>query len=576
MVVRTKGKRFQDILIEKEFFSREDVHQFEEQARKAEISLAEYLLMQGKISEEETARIYSEQFSIEYIDLNKFDFQKELFEEIPIDYMFKYNFVPLALRGNTIHIAVSNPMEIILFDELETLLDKKIKIYVTTKASISQTLKKSEGSQRHLEKMSEEFKNRGEDQELLADEIISIEKISDSSKDIIKLVDSVIFNSIQRRASDIHFESTEIGMMIKYRIDGVLVRATDPLGIKFMNPIISRIKIMSELDISERNIPQDGRFKRRLSNKAIDFRVSILPSVYGEDCVIRILDKEAISAEFTELTLEVLGIESEEILKIQRHIKEPHGMILVTGPTGSGKTTTLYAALHEIRTTEDKIITIEDPVEYHLNGVTQVPINEKKGLTFAKGLRSILRHDPDKIMVGEIRDQETAEIAVQAALTGHLVLTTVHANTAVDVIGRFLNMKVETYNFVSALSCIISQRLIRKICPACKAIDQNINEYIEKMGYPPERYRDFTHYKGRGCFDCHGTGFLGREAVLEIITVNDVIRKLILDRRSASEIKTQAKNQGTRFLREVMEEKLRKGVTTLKEIDRVSFISSEI
>lgn len=576
MVVRTKGKRYQDILVEKKLFPREDVLNFEDQARKSGISLADYLLAQGKISEEETARIYSEQFNIEYIDLSKFEFQKELFEEIPIDYMFKYNFVPLSLRGNTIHIAVSNPTDIILFDELETLLDKKIKIFVTTKTSISQTLKKSEGSQRHLEKMSEEFRNRGEEQELLTDEIISIEKISDSSKDIIKLVDSIIFNSIQRRASDIHFECTELGMAIKYRIDGVLVKATETLGIKFMNPIISRIKIMSELDIAERKIPQDGRFKRRLGSKAIDFRVSILPSIYGEDCVIRILDKEAISTEFTELTLEVLGIENDEIIKIKRHIKEPHGMILVTGPTGSGKTTTLYAALNEIRTSEEKIITIEDPVEYHLNGITQVPIAEKKGLTFAKGLRSILRHDPDKIMVGEIRDQETAEIAVQAALTGHLVLTTVHANTAVDVIGRFLNMKVESYNFVSALSCIISQRLIRKICNSCKVIDDNIDEYIEKMGYKAEKYNKYTHYKGRGCFDCHGTGFLGREAVLEVITVNDTIRKLILERASASDIKAQAKYNGTRFLREVMEEKLKKGITNLREIDRVSFISSEI
>lgn len=575
MVVRTKGKKFQDILIEKKRFTAEDVSQFEEQAVKSGISLADYLLMHGKLSEEEAARVYSEQLSIEFIDLSKFEFQKELFEEIPIDYMFKYNFVPLSLRGNTIHIAVSNPTEIILFDELETLLDKKIKIFVTTKAAISQTLKKSEGSQRALEKMSEEFKNRGDEQELKDDEIISIDNISDSSKDIIKLVNSIIFNSIHRRASDIHFECTEGGMIIKYRIDGVLVKATDTLGIKFMNPIISRIKIMSELDIAERNIPQDGRFKRKLHNKSIDFRVSILPSIHGEDCVIRILDKEAIST-FTELKLDVLGIEEEEIGKIKRHIQEPHGMILVTGPTGSGKTTTLYAALNEIRSSEDKIITIEDPVEYHLNGITQVPIHEKKGMTFAKTLRSILRHDPDKIMVGEIRDQETAEIAVQAALTGHLVLTTVHANTAVDVIGRFLNMKVEPYNFVSALNCIVSQRLIRRICNSCRVVDENIEEYIRKMGYKPEKYDYYTHYKGRGCFDCHGTGFLGREAVLEVITVDDNIRELILNRRPASEIKAQAKNNNTRFLREVMEEKLKNGTTTLKEIDRVAYVSSEL
>ena len=363
-------------------------------------------------------------------------------------------------------------------------------------------------------------------------------------------------------------------MVIKYRIDGVLIKAMDTIGKKFMNPIISRIKIMAELDIAERKIPQDGRFKRKLGSKSIDFRVSILPSIYGEDCVIRILDKEAISAEFADLTLEILGIESEEIRKLRRHIKEPFGMILVTGPTGSGKTTTLYAALNEIKTNEDKIITIEDPVEYHLQGITQVPINEKKGMTFAKGLRSILRHDPDKIMVGEIRDPETAEIAVQAALTGHLVLTTVHANTAVDVIGRFLNMKVEPYNFVSALNCMISQRLVRKICPSCKGENTEIEAYIDSMGYSREKFLAYPHYKGRGCFDCHGTGFLGREAIVEVISIDDPIRKLILDKAPASEIKNQAKANHTRFLREVAEIKVQKGITTLKEIDRVTFVSS--
>jgi type IV pilus assembly protein PilB len=329
---------------------------------------------------------------------------------------------------------------------------------------------------------------------------------------------------------------------------------------------------MSELDISEKRIPQDGRFKLRIKGRTIDFRVSIMPSVHGEDCVIRILDKESMNEEFSSLNLDVCGFEREELDGMRRFIREPYGMVLVTGPTGSGKTTTLYAALSEIRNEEDKIVTIEDPVEYQLAGITQIPVNEKKGLTFARGLRSILRHDPDKVMVGEIRDPETAQIAIQSALTGHLVFTTVHANNVVDVVGRFLNMNVEPYNFVSALNCILAQRLVRLICESCKRSVKATRDQLKHSGLDPVRWGDFTFYEGKGCIDCNGTGYRGRTAIAELLDMSDRIREMILQRRAGADIKRAAKEEGMTFLREAALAKVFGGRTTLHEINKVTFV----
>jgi type II secretory ATPase GspE/PulE/Tfp pilus assembly ATPase PilB-like protein len=352
----------------------------------------------------------------------------------------------------------------------------------------------------------------------------------------------------------------------------VLHYAMPPIAKDWHSAIISRIKVMSELDIAERRIPQDGRFRVRYKNRLIDFRVSIMPTIYGEDAVLRVLDKESMSEKFKQLSLEVVGFADDDLVKFRRYIKEPYGMVLVTGPTGSGKTTTLYAALSEIQNDEDKIITIEDPVEYQIKGITQIPVNEKKGLTFARGLRSILRHDPDKIMVGEIRDQETAQIAINAALTGHLVFTTVHANNVLDVIGRFLNMGVEPYNFVSALNCILAQRLVRVICAHCKKRVYYPDSYLIESGLDPEIWRDVPMYEGAGCFECGGTGFRGRTAIHELLDLSERIREMILDKRPSSEIKRVAKEEGMRFLRESALEKVKLGVTTLREINKVTFI----
>jgi type IV pilus assembly protein PilB len=537
------------------------------------VRLAEVDAQGEVLSEEYQAQRLAERLGLEYVDLDHFEIDPELFRSIPVDLMFRYNFVPRQRVPGGLQIVVADPTDVLLMDELELLLGTAIEVCVGTPSAIQEILKKSESSQRVLEEATEEFKIQlvHEDEET-GEETLSIDRLTSDASPIIKLVDSTIFNALQRRASDIHIETREREVVIKYRIDGVLYQAMEPIDKKFHSTIISRIKVMSELDISEKRVPQDGRFKLRVKGRTIDFRVSIMPSVHGEDAVIRILDKESMSREFAHLNLGVCGFDERDLGRLRRFIKEPYGMLLVTGPTGSGKTTTLYAALSEIKNEEDKIITIEDPVEYQLPGITQIPVNEKKGLTFARGLRSILRHDPDKIMVGEIRDPETAQIAIQAALTGHLVFTTVHANNVVDVIGRFLHMGVEPYNFVSALNCILAQRLVRLICNSCKRPVRATEALLVESGLDPARYRDFTFYEGKGCIDCNGTGYVGRTAIAELLDMSDRIREMILQRKPAADIKRAAKEEGMTFLREAALAKVFAGKTTLHEINKVTFV----
>jgi type IV pilus assembly protein PilB len=525
------------------------------------------------LSEELQAQRMAERLGLEYVDLEHFEIDPELFRSIPVDLMFRYNFVPRHRNASGLVVVVPDPTDVLMIDELELLLGSSIEVCVGTQTAIQEILKKSESSQRVLEEATEEFRIQlvTEDEET-GEETLTIDRMTSDSSPIIKLVDSTIFNALQRRASDIHIETRDREVVIKYRIDGVLYQAMEPIDKKFHSTIISRIKVMSELDISEKRIPQDGRFKLRVKGRTVDFRVSIMPSVHGEDAVIRILDKESMSQEFKQLSLDICGFPDRDMHRLRRFIKEPYGMVLVTGPTGSGKTTTLYAALSEIRNEEDKIITIEDPVEYQLPGITQIPVNEKKGLTFARGLRSILRHDPDKVMVGEIRDEETAQIAIQSALTGHLVFTTVHANNVVDVVGRFLNMNVETYNFVSALNCILAQRLVRLICPTCKQSVKASRQQLIESSLDPDRYSDFTFYEGKGCIDCNGTGYLGRTAIAELLDMSDRIRDMILQKKPGSEIKRASHEEGMTFLREAALAKVFAGKTTLHEINKVTFV----
>jgi type IV pilus assembly protein PilB len=527
----------------------------------------------GTSGEDLQAQRVAARLGIPYVDLAAFPINHDLFRTIPVDLMYRYNFIPWKEEGGRLVIVIADPSDVLMVDELEILLGRPLQVCVGAKGAINDVLKKSESGQRVLEAATEEFKIqviRDEDSEE-GEEQLSIDRLTSADSPIIKLVDSTIFNALQRRASDIHIETREREVLIKYRIDGVLYNAMDPIDKRFHSTIISRIKVMSELDIAEKRIPQDGRFKLKIKGRAIDFRVSIMPSVHGEDAVIRILDKESVNEEFAELRLDVLGFTPEDLRRLRKFIREPYGMVLVTGPTGSGKTTTLYAALSEIRSNEDKIVTIEDPVEYQLPGITQIPVNEKKGLTFARGLRSILRHDPDKIMVGEIRDEETAQIAIQSALTGHLVFTTVHANNVVDVLGRFLNMKVEPYNFVSALNCVVAQRLVRIICPRCKTPVRYTAEVLKESGIDPKK-ESHTFYEGKGCIECNGTGYMGRMAIAEILDMSDRIRDLILDRKSAAEIKRAAREEGMTFMRESAVQRVLEGKTTLREINKATFV----
>ncbi|MBN8733738.1 MAG: type II/IV secretion system protein [Acidobacteria bacterium] len=525
--------------------------------------------------EQAQARQLALRYRCEFVDLRESHIDHDLFQTVPVDLMFRYNFVPLRLTGSTLEIALADPRNLNLVDELSILIGKKLKVRVAALSQIADLLKKTEQSQRVLDEVTEGFALDVVADEENADETLSIDKLTAADSDIapvIKLVDTTIFNALERRASDIHIETRDQEVVIKYRIDGVLQYAMPPIAKDWHSTIISRIKVMSELDIAERRVPQDGRFRVRYKTRLIDFRVSIMPTVHGEDAVLRVLDKESMSEKFTKLTLEVVGFAESDILKFRRYIKEPYGMVLVTGPTGSGKTTTLYAAINEIKNDEDKIITIEDPVEYQLKGITQIPVNEKKGLTFARGLRSILRHDPDKILVGEIRDQETAQIAINAALTGHLVFTTVHANNVLDVLGRFLNMGVEPYNFISALNCILAQRLVRVICEHCKHEVRYEEDYLRESGLNPEDWRGTPFMEGAGCFECGGTGYHGRTAIHELLDLTERIREMILDKRPASEIKRAATEGGMTFLRDSAVQKVREGVTTLKEINKVTFI----
>src|SRR6187455_1623636 len=453
-----------------------------------------------------------------------------LFNEIPVDLMVRHQFLPLKKDARGLHLAMADPTDLERLDELSGALKARIIPYVATAGAIEVILRRGDATQRVLQEAASGFRISLVRETESGEEVLDLDRLATDSEmsPIIKLVDSIIYNAMESRASDIHIETRDTEVQVKYRIDGALYAKVDPIDLIHHQTLISRIKVMSELDIAERRVPQDGRFRVRYKGRNVDFRVSIMPTIHGEDAVIRILDKEQINEAFKNLNLDVVGFAEEDLRKFRRYIAEPYGMVLVTGPTGSGKTTTLYAALNEIRNEEDKIVTIEDPVEYQLHGITQIPVNEKKGLTFDRGLRSILRHDPDKIMVGEIRDTETAQIAIQSALTGHLVFTTVHANNVIDVIGRFLNMGVEPYNFVSCLNCVLAQRLVRMLCPYCKRQYQAKEQELVESGLRLEIHRNTPFYSNVGCDACNHTGYRGRKCITEFLDLTDEIKEMIL------------------------------------------------
>jgi general secretion pathway protein E len=472
-----------------------------------------------------------------------------------------------AVEGTIVGV-IADPFDA----DLQTWLDAQAKTSVeyrlALQADIQAYISKQEESARAVDNLVPTANDDKRDSRTAA--VLSFASVSEAASPAVKLVNSTLYDALKAGASDVHLESTAGGLSVKYRVDGVLDHAASVSGIEVAEQVISRLKVLAELDIAERRVPQDGSFRVEAGGREIDLRVSIMPSIHGEDAVIRILDKRAMIEAYGSLTLEALGFDAPSLVSLRMLAEEAYGMLLVTGPTGSGKTTTLYAALTEIHNGRDKIITIEDPVEYQLPGILQIPVNEKKGLTFAKGLRSILRHDPDKIMVGEIRDKETAEIAVQSALTGHLVLTTVHANNVFDVFGRFTHMGIDPYAFVSALNGIWAQRLVRLNCPHCAVAHAPSDAELERVHLQRADVADYRFKQGKGCGDCRGTGYKGRKAIAEILTLTDEIRELIIEKRPIRQIKEAARLNGTRSLREAALDLVKRGDTTLEEIKRVT------
>jgi len=562
------------ILLNTGALTEERLSQLLEMQQMDERRLGELALENGWIEPVQLAQALAEQFHLPYLELRDFAPDATLLASLPADFATRFRAVPLQLSDTGLEVAVSDPTRIEDLDGAEMLIGNRLRLRVITEQRLSALLEKIEGGRQMLCQVSEDLKLELVKETERGEELLATEKFGQDASPIIRLVDSTLLDALNKRASDIHIESSAEGVLVKYRVDGVLYDAAEPLDMRYQEQIISRIKVMSELDIAEQRIPQDGRFKIRLGGKSIDFRVSIMPSIHGEDAVIRILDKKSLAVDLKGLSLDILGIHEREAARLRKAIREPYGMLLVTGPTGSGKTTTLYAALSEINSKQEKIITIEDPVEYQVPGVVQVPVNEKKGLTFARGLRSILRHDPDKIMVGEIRDTETAQIAIQSALTGHLVFTTVHANNAFDVLGRFLHMGIDAHNFVSCLNCIAAQRLVRDLCRHCREEVRYSVAELATSGLPAD-FAEKTFYQGAGCRECNGQGFHGRSAIVELLVLTDDLREMIIRKAPMRELKIAARQGGTTFLREAAVEKWLAGTTTLEEINRVTFVAQE-
>ncbi|WP_455379325.1 GspE/PulE family protein [Petrachloros mirabilis] len=533
--------------------------------------LGHTLVSEGILSDEQLARALAFQFGLPFDPLTDFRIDPSFYESMSVKLMHRHPFVPISEQQGRIRVAIPDPQDLLGLDELELLIGHGLDFVVSPKGAIFGALERSEGSSQTLRELEAEYRSVLVKEDERGEEVLTVNHGGEDQSPAVKLLDSILLSALQRRASDIHIEAADRATKVKFRVDGILIPAMEPLDLRLHAPLVSRLKVMSDLDIAERRIPQDGSFRMRLERKTVDFRVSIVPSVFGESVVVRILDRDAITAGVSTLRLDRLGFNEEDLRRFRRAVTRPYGMALVTGPTGSGKTTTLYAAITEMNIKEDKLITIEDPVEYQLPGVVQIPVNEKKGLTFARGLRSILRHDPDKIMVGEIRDSETAQIAIQSAMTGHLVLTTVHANNVFDVIGRFASMGIDTYNFLAALNCVLAQRLVRVICRSCREAVSLNKTIAEESGLDYEEYKDVPFYQGRGCQECHGTGYRGRQCITEFLDLTDEIKEMILAERPLSEIRYRAITGGMITLRQSAVRKVLDGETTLHEINRVTF-----
>lgn len=570
MATPVRRSSLEDVLLKQGLLAPDELEGHLQQAAAHNQTLRQYLVEQKIIPDHALGAAIAEQYGLRFDPLKDFRVDPVFFSTIPVEWMHRHPFVPIADREGLLTVAITDPQNLRAIDELELLLGREVRLLISTRSAIEEALAASEGNKQVLTRIQAELHPMLVKEDDRGEEVLSVERITKDQSPVVKLVDTIILSALQKQVSDIHIEPTDRAVEVKFRIDGVLYPAMEPLSHSIHSSLISRLKVMSELDIAERRIPHDGRFKLQVEQRTVDFRVSILPSVFGESVVIRILDKRSVAHDMEGLRLTVLGFNQEDLRRFRRAITKPYGMVLVTGPTGSGKTTTLYAALNEVNRVEDKIITIEDPVEYQLKGIVQIPVNEKKGLTFARGLRSILRHDPDKIMVGEIRDTETAQIAIQSALTGHLVFTTVHANNAFDVISRFVNMGIEPYNFIASLNCVLAQRLVRAICPYCKVSVSLSPELCQESGLDYDKAKLATFYEGKGCHECNGLGYKGRRAITEFLELTDSIKEMILAGKPSSEIRYAALAQGMTSLRQAAVQKVFRGETSLQEINRVT------
>lgn len=563
-----RRKKFGECALELGFMTPDQVRRISSRQEISSQQMGHLCIQEGYLNTEQVARIVAMQHGLPYAENAEPD--PELMDRIPTEVMIRHRFLPLAQRDKELCLAVSRPRDLIRhMDELEILLAAAVSPVIVSEDRIRDFVKELE-SRSTLDTFSDDLRSSAAQDAEEDRDLLSLENLAGEQSPTVRLVNSIILDAITKQASDIHIETSDAGILIRYRIDGMLYPATNPLDVQHRNAMISRIKVMAELDISEKRIPQDGRFKMRVKNRHIDFRVSILPTIFGEDAVIRILDRESLGSDESGFGLDDMGLPDAELRRMRRMIRAPYGMFLMTGPTGSGKTTTLYRALSEVRSRDVKIITIEDPVEYQLKGIVQIPVNEKKGLTFARGLRSILRHDPDKILVGEIRDPETAQIAIQSALTGHLVFTTVHANCSFEVLNRFTYMGIEAFDLITALNCIAAQRLIRTLCE-CRQPAGISERELAASGLDPKIYGTCSFYRPAGCEICKGTGFRGRKAIMELLEMDDDIREMFVRRSPASSLKKKAEAAGTVFLRTAALREVLRGESTLDEANRITF-----
>jgi type IV pilus assembly protein PilB len=573
MLKLRKKKRIGDLAVELGFLTEGQKAHIVAQKNISGRMLGQLFIGEGLIDDEQLAQLIAAQHGCDYARFEEMGSPDES-SLLDVDFIIRNKVVPFQRRGDHLVLAVADPIDFFrVVDHMDILLPDTVSFVLVSAKKLNRFITKLDAS-RDLIDVSEEMRLAVVKESDKGDYEISTEKVDAQESPVVKLVDSTILDAINKNASDIHLEGSADGLIIRYRIDGMLHQITDPLDMSHMNPVISRLKVMSELDISEKRIPQDGRFKLRIKGRYIDFRISVLPTIFGEDAVIRILDQNRMAPRKGDLSLDEMGLDPGELVRLRRQIRAPYGMFLITGPTGSGKTTTLYRALSETNTRDTKIITIEDPVEYQLEGITQIPVNEKKGLTFSRGLRSILRHDPDKILVGEIRDPETAQIALQSALTGHLLFATVHANSSFEVINRFIHMGINPNNLVTAINCIVAQRLVRVLCD-CKVKKKETPEALLEYGLDPEKFKDSIFYGTNGCENCKGTGYHGRKAIIEHVELDDTIREMLIKQTSGSVLQKYAQEKGVTFLRDAAIHEVINGVTTLEEANRVTIINQE-